>query len=1053
MKSFYITFIIFFLVLPVSAQTIDEEYISVRNELNAMFENLDKTKVPTGRLLDYAIDLVDFSDYNGTELTDSNIVNLSIYKDILKSIQSSTLSGNSLFGNINDLMNQFTQSSDYVRLSFVGFRYNFIKANAIEDNLINYNETTGQVSDKYINGVWCNPYSEETIVAFVPNTDNINSSSVTYEFSTLYSIYNLSVYEFFFDAADGNGYRSIVPGETIRINYTDYGRKTLKLKMRLTNGKILEAHTIIDVNNTQNDDQLSQGSVLIDSSYVSETTYNGTTVKALRYYYFKPGGTHIDKPFIVVEGFDPWILSPDTKTTKGIHLGFTNHKDFHDNYWKTCSLKNNYDLIYIDWDNTLIDIRANAKLLMKIIEEVNGEKTTYGSTEKNVIMGQSMGGLIARYALGMMELECKDHNTSTYISHDAPHHGANVPLGALYFIQQVLRGAYGLNNTVNIINALSNLPIRATEKNICEVLYSQSVKQMLVNYVNPYGTLDNTTHDIWQQELSYLEYPILTEKLAIANGRQFDWYDILAMNTHLIYANGYAKTSLLTDFLAPLITRFLLPIGPFIFDSAILPGTFYLGSTRLNVTAEVNPLISSNFGGTLAKLDISYTKRFLWTIPLTFTVYSSKYTIPSNTLYYDEYPGSQYTLPTEIPRDMTFAGENKWGEYNLRFMIADKFMFIPTASALDIQCASGLNASHYTKDYFTSPPIPKTDTPFDAYFLYSNATEHIHIDATAFDWINTQLNAKIVGPDTLSTSATYSISGYNGPIQWKSSKTSIATIDNNGKLTAIKNGTVTITAEAYNNGSLFRKTKKVMVGFPDIAITCGFTPGEGHKFTAAVTNDEDLEELNRLIADGVLYYEWSLLCNDDDIVTTVSDSPIFTYMPKEDETVTICVRIVDNNGNKGDCYSKTLNLRNPFSVNYKYVEVDDSGTARFIKENGYNIGVPNEDFAITFRNIAYSPYDNITTLVSKYIKGTRCYLAYPNGNYTAYITGTKSGLQYKWSFPLFDMPVFTTALVDVLNRAGGPEIENGEIIDFNIVICNAEKEQMQRIPLAIIYKP
>ena len=50
MKTYYITFIIFLIVLPVSAQTIDEEYISVRNELNAMFENLDKAKVTTGRL-------------------------------------------------------------------------------------------------------------------------------------------------------------------------------------------------------------------------------------------------------------------------------------------------------------------------------------------------------------------------------------------------------------------------------------------------------------------------------------------------------------------------------------------------------------------------------------------------------------------------------------------------------------------------------------------------------------------------------------------------------------------------------------------------------------------------------------------------------------------------------------------------------------------------------------------------------------------------------------------------------------------------------------------
>ena len=50
-----------------SAQTSIEENDIVRSALDEMFEDLDKSRVPTGYLLDYAVDLVELSDYDGTE--------------------------------------------------------------------------------------------------------------------------------------------------------------------------------------------------------------------------------------------------------------------------------------------------------------------------------------------------------------------------------------------------------------------------------------------------------------------------------------------------------------------------------------------------------------------------------------------------------------------------------------------------------------------------------------------------------------------------------------------------------------------------------------------------------------------------------------------------------------------------------------------------------------------------------------------------------------------------------------------------------------------------
>ena len=63
---------------------------------------------------------------------------------------------------------------------------------------------------------------------------------------------------------------------------------------------------------------------------------------------------------------------------------------------------------------------------------MNEQKQLNGSTLENVVVGESMGGLIARYALRTMEEDNEDHDTRLYVSLDSPHRGANIPLGVQY---------------------------------------------------------------------------------------------------------------------------------------------------------------------------------------------------------------------------------------------------------------------------------------------------------------------------------------------------------------------------------------------------------------------------------------------------------------------------------------------------------------------------------------------------------------------------------------------------------------------------------------------
>ncbi len=56
-----------------------------KNSINPIFQNLDKSKISSGMLLDYAIEFTDVTAYNGI-LTNSTYVNANVVGDIYKTL-------------------------------------------------------------------------------------------------------------------------------------------------------------------------------------------------------------------------------------------------------------------------------------------------------------------------------------------------------------------------------------------------------------------------------------------------------------------------------------------------------------------------------------------------------------------------------------------------------------------------------------------------------------------------------------------------------------------------------------------------------------------------------------------------------------------------------------------------------------------------------------------------------------------------------------------------------------------------------------------------------
>ena len=62
--------------------------------MNYIFQPLEKNRVPTGLLLDYAMEFTNLSNFNGTALTDSNMVMASEFWEIYNTLYLSRIHSN-----------------------------------------------------------------------------------------------------------------------------------------------------------------------------------------------------------------------------------------------------------------------------------------------------------------------------------------------------------------------------------------------------------------------------------------------------------------------------------------------------------------------------------------------------------------------------------------------------------------------------------------------------------------------------------------------------------------------------------------------------------------------------------------------------------------------------------------------------------------------------------------------------------------------------------------------------------------------------------------------
>jgi hypothetical protein len=155
-------------VLTLSSFAQDEINTEFINRMNYVFSPLEKNRVPNGLLLDYAMEFADLKSYSGV-LTDSNKVNAGLLRDIYATIVMSAIhtnAGGFYSPDYVDSIWQLQRQPGIITLSGLYYNYTRLRDDAISSNLITV--SNDQFYDRYVNGVWQNPYQTETVFAMSP---------------------------------------------------------------------------------------------------------------------------------------------------------------------------------------------------------------------------------------------------------------------------------------------------------------------------------------------------------------------------------------------------------------------------------------------------------------------------------------------------------------------------------------------------------------------------------------------------------------------------------------------------------------------------------------------------------------------------------------------------------------------------------------------------------------------------------------------------------------------------------------------------------------------
>ncbi len=450
----------------VQAQTVSNT-AALRQKLDSVFQYIDKNQLPTGLLKEYAYPFVDLG-----KVHDSVPLNIHDFRATYATLQTARIRGQqtlpALQGLNGSIEADFYEGNTIV-IPILHYQYNSIDPQALTLGL--FRAVGEQLYDMPRSR---SPYQSHIVTAAASSQvfnylpirhsklyphagDTLRfSTSTNHYYSNLPQPDSLQI-----DFDDKQGFRtfSLQQWQEHQVVYKTGGKKYIKLRIYRA-GIVYNSTLLYEII-----DQRPPTSV-VASRYTAQRAYevefdrnnnaatahsgakvticlsqNNPTVA------LPQADRRFRRPLIVLKGFDP----TDASTFRNLSL-LGKHYDY-ETFIRSISQDvflpfndnlddNNYDLIFVNYNNGIDDIRRNARLLQEVIRYVNARKAV--GAEDAVVLGISMGGLVGRYGVAQMVRQFRATGNAAdnpqvrlVLSHDSPHQGANTALGIQFVMREL----------------------------------------------------------------------------------------------------------------------------------------------------------------------------------------------------------------------------------------------------------------------------------------------------------------------------------------------------------------------------------------------------------------------------------------------------------------------------------------------------------------------------------------------------------------------------------------------------------------------------------------
>jgi len=655
----------------------------VGQTLASIFQNVNKSQIPTGYLEQYANPMLEFGPFNGT-LDNANKISITPWRFLYAGMQAARIHGPiqmSPLPDVNTLIDSRTVGNT-VPIPILHFNYAAIRPDAVAANLLTV--SGNQLFD--VPGRTQSPYQQRTLFAAAPALDSVLSGNVQFVLrSELYfSNTGKTISGLFMDGGNGSGYQLVSWNSPVPFNYTTAGLKTIRIKITYTDGTVYQSHAPFKVRRSATAAARYAGAADIVQSFAANAAHSGGTVYVK--YSSRNTQRRIIRPFIIVEGYDVSYIAPsqqDNFSYDDLVNGAENRDPILDidlNNFQTFNEAldedGQYDLVFLDYRIGTDDITRNAAWVQQVIAWINSQKQ---GAEQNVVLGISMGGLVARYALAKMEKErrvnptpANNHQTRLLITQDSPHRGANVPLGlqalSAHLADMPVFG-FGLIRLHDVIKDLREAKNLALEP---------ASRQLLITRAE-----SNTRGAVTVYNNTFLDT---------------DYRNMITFPANAPAPYRFVATSLGSQCgtgISPL-ERLITTNGEF-FIPGLPSGFVYRSGVSLDAYANAIPAAGSN--GQVSFLRLYRDIRILTFIRIRITQYQRSLSLTNNSVFWDGAPGGTQNLAS-----FTGSVPNR----NLPYLLAiglrlntsvsanSRFCFTPSVSTLDLE---NINSSTLSSVY------------------------------------------------------------------------------------------------------------------------------------------------------------------------------------------------------------------------------------------------------------------------------------------------------------------------------------------------------------------